>query len=231
MQNVRRILRISLFLVIGLWLHYVMPQQDVARVTSTEVIRTDFGGLQRLFYAQADSGQVDNVTRDLRLINTQRKATYLFGLIRGNTETMVYRNEDTGWIYPPYFKFDSSDLQAEASASISTAQPEEWVVITHYGWRVRWASLYPNAVAVRPIVVAEGEDPQDFRPFPWGNLILFAVMIIGALFIRAMWRQFRERTVDPLADRVGDRVDHVSADLSERKGRLSRWIETWRRKK
>lgn len=223
MRNIRRFLRIFLFLIVGLFLYYVMPQQDVARVTSTEVIRTDFGGLQRLFYAQADSGQVDNVTRDLRLINTERKATYLFGLMRGNNETMVYRNEDTGWIYPPYFKFDSADLQAEASAEISTAQ-EEWVVITHYGWRIRWASIYPNAVAIRPA------PSEDFRPVPWVNLILFGVMIVGALFLRAMWRQFRERTVDPLADKVGDRLDHVNADLAERKSGVSRWLDTWRKK-
>ena len=74
MRNIRRVLRIALFLIIGLFLHYVMPQQDIARVTSTEVIRTDFGGFQRLFYAQADTGQIDNVTRDLRLINTERTA-------------------------------------------------------------------------------------------------------------------------------------------------------------
>ena len=125
MRNVRRVFRITLILIVGLFLHYMLPQRDVARVTSTEIIRVDFSGLQRLFYAQADSGQVDGVTRDLRLINTERKATYLFGLMRGNNETMVYRNEDTGWIYPPYFKFDSSDLQAEAAASISTAEPHD----------------------------------------------------------------------------------------------------------
>ena len=224
MRNIRRFLRIALFLIIGIFLHYVTPQQDIARVTSTEIIRTDFSNFNRLFYAQADSGSVENPTRDLRLINTERKATYLFGLIRGNNETMVFRNEDTGWIYPPYFKFDSSDLQAEASAAISTAA-EEWVVVTHYGWRVRWASIYPNAVAIRPA------PSEDFRPFPWVNLIIFVFMIVGAVFVRAMWMQFRERTVDPLADRVGDRVDHVSADLSERKGRISRWLGTWRKKK
>ena len=225
MRNIRRFLRIALFLIVGLFLHYVMPQQDVARITSTEIIRVDFGGWQRLFYAQADSGQVENSTRDLRLINSERKATYFFGLIRGGNETMVYRNEDTGWIYPPYFKFDSSDLQAEAAALISTAEPQEWVVITHYGWRVRWASIYPNAVAVR---LAESE---DFRPFPWVNLIIFVVLIAGLLFIRAAWLQFRERTLDPLADKAGDQIDYVSADLSERKGRVSRWLGTWRKKK
>ena len=152
-------------------------------------------------------------------------ALYLFGLIRGSNETMVFRNEDTGWIYPPYFKFDSSDLQAEAAASISTAEPQQWVVVTHYGWRVRWLSIYPNAVAARPA------PSEDYRPFPWVNLIIFAVMIGGLLFLRAMWLQFRERTVDPLADRVGDQMDHVNADLAERKGRISRWLDTWRKKK
>ena len=231
MRNIRRFLRVALFLIVGLFLHYVMPQQDVARVTSTEIIRTDFGGWQRLFYAQADSGAVENPTRDLRLINTERKATYFFGLIRGGNETMVYRNEDTGWIYPPYFKFDSSDLQAEAAAAISTVEPYSWVIVTHYGWRVRWASVFPNAVSMRPIVVAEGENPEDYRPFPWVNLIIFVALIAALVFIRSAWMQFRERTVDPLADRVGDQMDHVSADLSERKGRMSRWLDTWRKKK
>ncbi|SLN56365.1 DUF1523 family protein [Pseudooctadecabacter jejudonensis] len=231
MRNIRRFIRIALLLIVGLFLHYVMPQQDVARVTSTEIIRTDFGGWQRLFFAQADSGQVDNVTRDLRLINTERLPTYMFGLIRGGSpETMVYRNEDTGWIYPPYFKFDSSDLQAEASAAISTAVPQEWVVVTHYGWRIRWASIYPNAVAIRPILVADGESPLDYRPFPWVNLIIFVVLIIGLVFVRAMWMQFRERTLDPIADSAGDRLDHVNADLAERRGRFRRWLDTWKSK-
>ena len=230
MRNVRRFFRILLVLIVGLFLHYVMPQQDVARITSNEIIRTDFGGLQRLFYAQADSGQVDTINRDLRLINTERKATYFFGLIRGGNEVMVYRNEDTGWIYPPYFKFDSSDLQAEAAAAVSTGAAEEWVVITHYGWRIRWASIYPNAVAIRPILVPEGENPQDYRPFPWVNLIIFAALIVALLFIRAAWAQFRERTLDPMADKAGDRLDHVNADLAERRGRFARWIDSWKSK-
>ncbi|MGJ8625061.1 MAG: DUF1523 family protein [Yoonia sp.] len=225
MRNIRRFLRIALFLIVGLFLHYVMPQQDIARITSTEVIRTDFSTFNRMFYAQADAGASENPTRDLRLINTVRKSTYFFGLIRGDNETMVFRNEDTGWIYPPYFKFDSSDLQAESAASISTTQPYEWVIVRHYGWRIRFLSIYPNAVSVRPA------PSEDYRPFPWINLVIFAALIGGVLFLRAMWAQFRERTVDPLADKVGDQYDHVSADLSERKGRVSRWLGTWRKKK
>jgi hypothetical protein len=104
------------------------------------------------------------------------------------------------------------------------------VVITHYGWRIRILSVFPNAVSIRAIEVPEGQNPEDYRPFPWVNLIIFAALIVGIVFIRAMWRQFRERTVDPLADRVGDQMDHVNADLSERRGRISKWLATWRKK-
>ncbi|PWG18661.1 DUF1523 family protein [Salibaculum griseiflavum] len=224
MRNFRRAVRITVFLILALWLHYVMPQRDIARVTSTEVVRTDFSALNRIFFAQADTGATDNPSRDLRFINTERKATYLFGLIRGGNQTMVYRNEDTGWIYPPYFKFDSADLQAEAGAAISTAEPYDWVVITHYGWRIRWLSIYPNAVSIRPA------PSEEFRPIPWGNIIIYIALIAGALFLRAMWRQFRERTLDPLADRAEDRMDHVQADFAERRGRVRRWLDSWKSK-
>jgi hypothetical protein len=65
---------------------------------------------------------------------------------------------------------------------------------------------------------------------PWFNIGFLVVLMIAFLFLRAMWMQFRERTVDPLADKVGDRMDHMNADLSERKGRVSRWLGTWRKK-
>ncbi len=225
MRNVRRVLRIALFLIVGLFLHYIMPQQDVARVTLVDSRLQNVTGWQAMFYAQEDAGTAESTAgRDLRLISTERVPTYLLGLIRSGRGTMVYRNEDTGWIYPPYFKFDSADLQAEAAATISTSEPYEWVIIRHYGWRIRWASIYPNAVSIRP---AAG---PDVRPIPWINLVIFAVMISGLLFVRAMWAQFRERTLDPLADKAGDRLDHVNADMAERKGRISRWLGTWRKK-
>ncbi len=224
MRNFRRAFRITLFVILGLYLHYVMPQQDIARITSTEIIRTDFSPYNRIFYAQADAGNVENTTRDLRLINTVRKRTYLFGLIRGGDDTMVYRNEDTGWIYPPYFKFDSSDLQAEADDMSSTAENPRWVAITHYGWRIRWLTIFPNAVSIRDV------PGPDYRPIPWVNGIIFVVLIAGALFVRAAWRQFRERTLDPLAESVENRVDEASAGIAERRGRIRRWLDTWRSK-
>ena len=55
-------------------------------------------------------------------------------------------------------------------------------------------------------------------------------LIAGLLFVRAMWLQFRERTLDPLADKAGDQLDHVNADLAERRGRVRRWLDSWKSK-
>ena len=222
MQRFKMIVRVIALLVVGSFLHYVLPQHDVVKVTSTEIIRTDFSSFNRLFYAQADSGATEQPTRDLRLINTQKQKTFLLGFVpRDSSSVMVYRNEDTGWIWPPYFKFDSSDLQAEAA---NLARGEEWVVVTHYGWRVRWASIYPNAVGVRTV------SGPDVTIIPWFNIVFFIFLMVALLFVRAMWRQFRERSVDPLLDAAGGQFDEVQAEVAERKGRFSRWLGTWRAK-
>ena len=217
MRYVKFFLRLLPFLIIGAGLHYWLPQHDVVRLTSTEVIRQDFSGFNRIFYAQADSGNTEQVTRDLRLINTEKQKTWFLGFFpRESRGVMVYRNEDTGWIWPPYFKFDSADLQAEASALISAAGQEQWVVVTHYGWRNRFLSIYPNAVGLRAI------DSPDERINPWFNIFFFIFAGIAALFIRAAWMQFRERTLDPLFERAGDRMDEVNAGVAERRSRLKR---------
>jgi hypothetical protein len=222
MRKIKIALRVLALLIFGALFHYVLPQHDVVKITSTEIIRTDFSSLNRIFYAQADSGATEQPTRDLRLINTQKQKTFLLGFIPRDVSTvMVYRNEDTGWIWPPYFKFDSSDLQAEAA---NLAKGDEWVVITHYGWRVRWASIYPNAIAVRTV------PGPDVSIIPWFNIFFFVFLMVAILFIRAMWRQFRERSIDPLLDTAGHHVDEVQAGVAERKGRLSRWLSTWRKK-
>lgn len=221
MDRIKSVIRILALVVFGTFFHYVLPQHDMVKLTSTEIIRTDFSSLNRMFYASADSGGTEQATRDLRLINTQKQKTFLLGFIpREAEQVMVYRNEDTGWIWPPYFKFDSSDLQAEAA---NLARGDQWAVITHYGWRVRWASIYPNAVGLRTV------DGPDAMIIPWFNIIFFIVLAAGLLFLRAMWRQFRERTVDPVLDAAGDQLDEVQAGVAERKGKLSRWLGTWRK--
>lgn len=221
-MKLKTFFRLVLIVLLVPFFHYVLPQRDIARVTSTEIIRQDFSGFNRLFYAQADSGATEQTTRDLRLINTVRKQTYLFGLIRGGDDTMVYRNEDTGWIWPPYFKFDSSDLQAEA-ADYAKADGQ-YYLITHYGWRNRFFSIYPNAISIKPIA-----DP-NMRVIPWFNIVFFIALMAAVVFVRAAWFQFRERSLDPAMDKVGHKWDEVEAGVAERKSRAGRWFDSWKSK-
>ncbi|WP_370304532.1 DUF1523 family protein [Pseudooceanicola sp.] len=226
MRRIKTAFFILVFVIVGGFLHYVLPQHDIVRITSTEVIRTDFNWLNRPFYAQADSGASELATRDLRLINTEKRRTWLLGFFpRDSTRVMVYRNEDTGWIWPPYFKFDSSDLQAQAAANVSTNANPQWAVLTHYGWRNKYLSIYPNAIGIRPV-----EGP-DVTVIPWFNIVFFFFLAIAWGFLRAVWRQFRERTIDPTMDDIEEQWDSVGHHLSERRGRFRRWLDTWRAKK
>ncbi len=213
MRNVRRIFRVVLFVIAGLYLHYTLPQHDVAKVTGISDRLERLSSFQQIFYNQVDLGSAEGDMRDLRLINTVKVDTWFLGLWRGGERVMVYRNEDTG-VYPPYFKFDSSDLEAEASA---LAGKEQWVSITHYGWRMRFLSIYPNAISIKPV------SGPEYRPFPWFNLFFFAFLIVGFFFVRAMWRQFVERTVDPTMDALEDGYDM-------RKSRVQKWFDSWRSK-
>ena len=104
-----RWLRISLYLVLAALLaavlHYNLPQRDVVRITRTESVREDFTSINRWFYADNEDGTTASGNRDIRFINT----------VRADGRVMIYRNEDTGFGWPPYFKFDTADLQGEAT--------------------------------------------------------------------------------------------------------------------
>ncbi len=195
MAYVKWTLRSVIGLVLFLLLHYTLPQHDIVRVVNTYQERQDLNDWTRLFWAKPDDQSAELVNRDVQFIQTVRRKTWLFGFVppRGTEEPMVYRNEDTGWSWPPYFKFDTANLQTQADDLRSTP-PEEpkWAVMTHYGWRNELISIFPpNAVAIKPV------DGPDVRIIPpWFNIFFFVFLIIAVLFIRAMWRQFRERSID-----------------------------------
>ncbi len=181
------IIAITLLLLMGgAFLHYTLPQRDIVRITATEIIRQDFSGLNRIFYAQGDSGNATVESRDLRLINT----------ILPSGEVMVYRNEDTGFGWPPYFKLNSADLHAEAANLVSSAEAPQWVAITHYGWRSRLLTTYPNALAIRPVA------GPDVTLIPWLSIaILLGIVLLGVMAWR-IWERFEDRVIDPLRDRL-----------------------------
>ncbi|MTH64685.1 DUF1523 family protein [Paracoccus shanxieyensis] len=184
-----------------LFLDYSLPSKQTVRITNTYNRLTDIGA-NAIFYASPDTGTVQNAAgqRDVRFIDT----------VRPNGKPYVYRNEDTGWIWPPYFKYDSSNLHAAATDRRSTAAAPEWVSITSYGWRVSWMSIYPNAISVKPVA------GPDVRPFNWPAVIILLVMGALLMLIWRMWNQFRERSIDPTLVRLDARGDAA-------RGRVSRW--------
>ena len=125
----RKFFKYFLFLVVFVFhgfmfavVDYVFPHYDVTRVTGVEVKRVD----------------KDGPTRDVYFINTQND----------DGKIMVYRNEDTRWSFPFYFKFGSANLQAQAQAF---GNENKLVQIKYYGWRMTMFDEYRNAVSVKEI--------------------------------------------------------------------------------
>lgn len=217
-------LRILALVIVGLFLHYTLPQRDIVRVVDTGNRVTQIGA-NWIFYSIEDTGTgaETNTTRDIRFIDA---------VFEDDTTVMVYRNEDTGWFWPPYFKWDSSTLQAEATNLRSTREAPQWVAITHYGWRIPLVSAFPNAVSITPVA------GPDVRLIPWVNIVLLSFMAFGLFMLRKMWLQFRERMVDPALadvgetfDAVGDRAETARKEARGFFGRIGAWINTWRAKK
>lgn len=203
-----------LALLVFAFFHYTLPQHDIVRIVNTNTQRIDVGE-NSWFWAQNDQGMAANVTsRDVKFIET----------IRPNGKPMVYRNEDTGWIWPPYFKFDSYDVQTEASNLKSDAANPRWVSITHYGWRNQYFTIFPNAIAIREVA------GPDVRIIPWFNIVFFTLLLILLLFIRRMWLQFRERTIDPAMQDAGAAWDQVEGRAEMAGKRAKGWLSSWRRK-
>ena len=209
MQLIKWVLILVFWTFVAGFLHYTLPQKDIVWVQGTEIIRQDFSGANRIFYAQADSSNDETtVNRDLRLINTTRE----------NGRVQVYRNEDTGFGWPPYFKLDSSNLQAEAQGAVSSKAEPDWYLMTHYGWRNEWLTIYPNAISLKPI-----SGPDVGKPIPWVNILILTLLaaVFWAVWVR--WRRFRMARIDPTLEAIEDNV-------AEQSGAFRRWLGTWRRK-
>lgn len=163
--------------VVIAFLDYTLPSRDIVRVVGTEVVRMDVGE-RALFWASSDTQSGQPGTRDVRFINT----------VFPDGGTRVYRNEDTGFGWPPYFKFDSGNLQAEAQEIQSIE--ENWVLVSHYGWRSTLASIFPNAVSMKRVI---GPDAAGIN---WVRIIGFMLSAFMLLVIWRLWSHFRNWLID-----------------------------------
>jgi len=187
MRYVKWTLIALIVLIVGSFVHYTLPQHDIVRVVGTNTERTIIPGNRSMFWSSGEA------SRDVQFIQT----------VKANGKTMEYRNEDTGWGWPPYFKFDTSSLYTEASDAESDKANPEWYSMTHYGWRNEVLSIFPNAIAIKPVA------GPDAKIVPWVNIIILTFLTIVILLIWRMWVQFRERTIDPLVEDAGEAWDAV----------------------
>ena len=186
MTYVKWIFYVLLILLAGAFLHYWLPQYDTVRVVDIDVARMDRGGVD---------AQGNRLTRDVRFIYA----------VFPDGQEIEYRNEDTDWGFPFYFKFDSARLANQAANLKSTAASPSWVIIRHYGWRIPWLSMFPNALSIRP---AAGPDDTVF---PWFSVIFVSLLVIALLVLRRLFLIWRRRHVDPLVQSIDREFDETAA--------------------
>jgi hypothetical protein len=205
-------------LIVGGFLHYTLPRHDIVRIVNTYQERQDLQDWTRIFWSTPDDQSTGLINRDVQFLQA----------VKANGKPMVYRNEDTGWNWPPYFKFDTANLQTQAEDLKSNAEAPKWAVVTKYGWRNIYFSTFPNAMAIKPVA------GPDVTIIPWFNIFFFLVLAIILFMLRRMWMQFRERSIDPVLDDIGEAWDNVGegADAAADQargvwGRFKGWLGTW----
>ena len=161
MEKIKAGLIIAALCAAAAFAHFFLPSHDVVRIVGTDIARVDVTDTDA-------QGREVTRTRDVRYINAATPE----GAPR------VYRNEDTGWGWPPYFKFESANLAAQADSVVSGSQDPQWMVVTHYGWRIPILSMFPNAISISPA------DGPDDAPFPWLNVVIVAVVALGLAVLR-----------------------------------------------
>jgi hypothetical protein len=208
MRYVKWTLIALIVLFVGGFFHYTLPQHDIVRIVNTYQERQDISGWTSIFWQGSDNGTATMQSRDVQFIQA----------VRPSGKSIVYRNEDTGWGWPPYFKFDTANLATEASDAISTKDTPEWVSVTHYGWRSQVLSIFPNAVAIKPV------SGPDATIIPWANIIILTFIGVVLITIYRMWQQFRERTIEPLVDDVEDVLELADEKRDNAVDKVKRWF-------
>ena len=159
---------LSFFIVIGGVVNYAMPSYDETYVTGMEVRRMDKHGVI------SKANPADGEVRDVYFLFTESEPN----------KVMVYRNEDTGWGLPPYFKFGSADIQAKAQAY---ANEKQRVQIKYYGWRINWMNEFRNIVSIKPLL--EGETVAQ----PIVSYVLYGIIVLlfflSVQLIRGIFRK------------------------------------------
>ena len=152
-------------LLSALWLDFYLPEHTIATITGVEVKCTDKDG------PISQKNPADGPTTDVYYIYTERPGEKI----------RVFRNEDTEWGWPFYFKFNAADVQAKAK---SMEFENAWPSSPPYGWRVNMFSMFPNVTKI----ASTEPDASTWSFFRWFWFGVWA-LVMGKAAI-ATWRYF-----------------------------------------
>ena len=157
-----------LFVILFLFFHYNLPRTSVVQISGTDTKRVDKAvEVEKVEGAKDKKENISTQTADVRFINS----------VSRKGKPMVFRNEDTGWGWPPYFKFDSADVTAEAQA-FAADQGKPWVLVKYYGWRIKMFSMFPNVLDLKKV-------DKNYTHIPVFNIIFFILLITLILIVRS----------------------------------------------
>lgn len=129
---------------------YYLPSTEKVTLTGTEIKRLD--------------SKDGSILHDVR---------YLQGRTLDG-QSIVFRNEDTRWGFPFYFKFNGADIASEV-ANIVRNEPDAIVLVTYYGARSQMLDLYPNAISFKKV-------PREYTHIPIFNIV-FGVLALTLVIV------------------------------------------------
>ncbi len=159
MRNVVLFILTAIFLALMLLVSYCMPHYSVAVISGVEVKRMNENE------NTPNNKEVKTLARDVYFVQTYDP--------KDKKSVTVYRNEDTRFGFPFYFKFNSADISALAQSLVN-----QQVEVQYYGWRINLFNMFPNVIFLKPLK----ENAEMSKPvFSW---ILYALLLVG-FFISA----------------------------------------------
>lgn len=183
MKIIRKSLLIGALAVTAAALHYALPQVDVVHAVGVETKRVD---------QSRETGE--KTTRDVYYVQTERT---------GTANPSVYRNEDN----LIYLKWNSADIQAKVQ---SLAKDKQLVAVQHYGWRIRFLSMFPNTLDVWAV-------DEDYRHIPIFNIAFLGFLAVMGLLsyrkVKSIGARIESRKRERNARKSGPAV--ATADLDD----------------
>ncbi|MBH0279367.1 DUF1523 family protein [Helicobacter pylori] len=158
-RNVVLFILTAIFLALMLLVSYCMPHYSAAIISGVEVKRMNENE------NTPNNKEVKTLARDVYFVQTYDP--------KDQKSVTVYRNEDTRFGFPFYFKFNSADISALAQSLVN-----QQVEVQYYGWRINLFNMFPNVIFLKPLK----EGAEMSKPiFSW---ILYALLLVG-FFISA----------------------------------------------